>query len=159
VVLGTTLEVEAAIAQLAGSGVDMGRISISGKDQRPRKQVIAYYMSGDHIGYWGAQNNVLNRIWVNLSGWAFFYLPDIGPVLVAGPLAHWIITALNNAPIFGEMSAVGMGLYTVGIPRESILKCEAALAEGKQLLLVHGSTHEVDEARLMMGQLGGLVLQ
>ena len=68
-------------------------------------------------------------------------------------------TALNNAPIFGEMSAVGMGLYTVGISRDSILKCEAVLAEGKQLLLVHGSTHQVEEARLMMGRLGGLVLQ
>ncbi len=101
----------------------------------------------------------MNSILEILSGWAFFYLPKIGPVIVAGPLAHWIITALNNAPIFGDMSAVGMGLYTVGISRDSILKCETALAEGKHLLLVHGSVTAVDKASLLMAELGERVLQ
>lgn len=154
----TALEVGALVRELEVSGFDMDRLSIAGKDQRPNQRVIGYYQSGDRIRYWGAPNSFFNEIWAMLSGWAFFFLPDIGPVLVAGPLANWIVTALNNAAIFGDMSAVGMGLYTVGVPKESILQCESALAAGKQLLLVHGSAHEVSLARELMHELGGPVL-
>ena len=42
---------------------------------------------------------------------AFFAIPGIGPVLVAGPLVAWIIGALEGAVVVGGLTAVGAGLY------------------------------------------------
>ena len=52
-------------------------------------------------------------------------------MVVAGPLAEWIIAALENAPIFSCLSPMGAGLYSIGIARDAIAECEAALAAGK----------------------------
>ena len=45
------------------------------------------------------------------------------------------------------MSALGAGLYSIGIPKDSVVKYEAALKSDKFLLLAHGTTDEVAKAR------------
>ena len=44
------------------------------------------------------------------------------------------------------VSALGAGLYSIGIPKDSILKYEAALKTDQFLLIVHG-TAEVAKAK------------
>ncbi len=146
-VFDTTLELSSAIHQIQFSGFDAGRLSVAAKDRRPASQVVGYYRDGAQMRYWGELGALWNEVFGLLSGWGFFVLPNIGPLLVAGPLATWIATALNNAPIFGEMTAVGVGLYSVGISRDSIRIYERALRDGKFILLVHGPASEVQEAR------------
>lgn len=82
-----------------------------------------------------------------LVGSAFFAIPGIGPVLVAGPLVGWIVGALEGAVVVGGFSAIGAGLYGLGIPKDSVLEYEAALKTDKFLLMVHGTTVEVEKAR------------
>jgi len=81
-----------------------------------------------------------------LFGSAFFAIPGIGPVLVLGPMVAWIVGALEGAAVFGGLSAIGAGLYSMGIPRDSILQYEMAL-KTDNLLMVHGSASEVEKAR------------
>ena len=78
-----------------------------------------------------------------LFGAAFFAIPGIGPVLVAGPLVAWIIGALEGAVVVGGLSALGAGLYSIGIPKDSVVKYEAALKSDKFILLAHGTAAEV----------------
>jgi hypothetical protein len=82
-----------------------------------------------------------------LFGAAFFAIPGIGPILVAGPLVAWIIGALEGAAVVGGLSALGAGLYSIGIPRDSVVKYEAALKSDKFLLLAHGTADEVAKAK------------
>ena len=82
-----------------------------------------------------------------LFGAAFFAIPGIGPVLVAGPLAAWIIGALEGAVVVGGLSALGAGLYSIGIPKNSVVKYELALKSDKFLLLAHGTADEVAKAK------------
>ena len=82
-----------------------------------------------------------------LFGAAFFVIPGIGPILVAGPLVAWIIGALEGAVVMGGLSALGAGLYSIGIPKDSVVKYEAALKSDKFLLLAHGTADEVAQAR------------
>jgi hypothetical protein len=82
-----------------------------------------------------------------LFGSAFFAIPGLGPVLVAGPLVAWIVGALEGAVFVGGLSAVGAGLFSLGIPKDSVLKYETALKTDKFLLVVHGSAEEVEKAR------------
>jgi hypothetical protein len=85
-----------------------------------------------------------------LFGSAFFAIPGIGPVLVAGPLVAWIIGALEGAAVFGGLSAVGAGLYGMGIPKDSVIQYEMALKTDSFLLMVHGTASEVAKAKAII---------
>ena len=47
----------------------------------------------------------------------------------------------------GGLSALGAGLYSMGIPENSILKYETAVKSGKYVLIAHGSDVETVHAR------------
>jgi hypothetical protein len=42
---------------------------------------------------------------------------------------------------------VGAALYGLGIPKEAVLRYEAAVRRGKLLLIAHGAVDEVGKAR------------
>src|SRR5271155_4267373 len=90
--------------------------------------------------FWGG-------LWGLLVGAAFFWVPGVGPLLVAGPVIAWIVGALEGAVVVGGLSALGAGLYGLGIPKDSILQYETALKTDKFLLLAHGSQDEVTKAK------------
>ena len=81
-----------------------------------------------------------------LMGAAFFFVPGIGPVLLAGPLVTSVVAALESAAVFGGLSALGAGLYSLGIPRNSIIKYETQLRAGKFLLLMTAPMEEIEKA-------------
>jgi hypothetical protein len=81
------------------------------------------------------------------DGAAAFAIPGLGPILVAGPLVGWIIAGLEGAAVVGGVSAVGAGLVSIGIPKDSVLKYDVALKTDKFLLVVHGSPDAVAKAK------------
>ena len=76
----------------------------------------------------------------------------MGPLLVAGPLVSWIIGALEGAVVVGGLSAIGAGLYSLGIPKDSIVQYETALKTGKFVLIVHGSRDEATRAKEILNR-------
>jgi hypothetical protein len=85
-----------------------------------------------------------------LFGAAFFAIPGVGPVLVAGPLVAWIVGALEGAVVVGGLGAIGAGLYSIGIPKDSVVKYETAIGSDKFLVLAHGTADEVAKAKDIM---------
>jgi hypothetical protein len=146
----THAQAEQAVKELQRSGFDMKKMSIVGKDYHTDEHVVGYYNAGDRMMYWGKLGGFWGGIWGMLFGAAFFAIPGIGPVLVAGPLVAWIIGALEGAVVVGGLSAVGAGLYSIGIPKNSIVTYEVALKSDKFLLLAHGTADEVAKARDIM---------
>ena len=49
--------------------------------------------------------------------------------------------------VVGGLSALGAGLYSIGIPKDSVVKYEAALKSDKFLVLAHGTGDEVAKAK------------
>ncbi len=74
-------------------------------------------------------------------------IPGLGPILAAGPVVGWIVGALESAVVVGGFSALGAGLYSMGVPKDSIVKYEAALKTDQFLLIVHGTAAEVAKAK------------
>lgn len=140
-------EAETAIKDLQHSGIDMKKLSLVGRDFHTDEHVIGYYNAGDRMKYWGKTGAFWGGVWGFLFGSAFFFVPGIGPLLVAGPLVGWIVGALEGAVIVGGMSAIGAGLYSLGIPKDSILQYETALKTGKYVVIVHGTAEEAANAR------------
>ncbi len=143
----THVEAEAAVKELQRSGTNMRTLSIVGKDTHADEHVVGYYNAGDRMKYWGKNGAFWGGFWGLLFGSAFFAVPGIGPVLAAGPVVAWIIGALEGAAVVGGLSAIGAGLYSIGIPKDSVLEYETALKTEKYLLLVHGTIAEVERAR------------
>lgn len=143
----THVEAEEAVKELQKSGFDMKKLSIVGRDYNTEEHVVGYYNAGERMKYWGEMGAFWGGIWGLLFGAAFFAIPGLGPVLVAGPLVSWIVAGLEGAAVIGGVSAVGAGIYSIGIPRDSVLKYDTALKANKFLLLAHGSAEEVVRAR------------
>jgi uncharacterized membrane protein len=140
-------EAEAAVQELQHSGFDMKKLSIVGRDQHTDEHVIGYYNAGDRMKYWGKTGAFWGGIWGLLFGSAFFLIPGLGPLVVAGPLVGWIVGALEGAVVVGGLSAIGAGLYSLGIPKDSILQYERALKTGKFVVIAHGTAAEAARAR------------
>ena len=49
--------------------------------------------------------------------------------------------------IVGGLSALGAGLYGMGIPKDSVLRYETAVKSGKYVLIAHGSDVETVHRR------------
>lgn len=140
-------QAEHAIRELQRSGFDMTKLSIVGRDYHSDEHVVGYYNAGDRMMYWGKLGAFWGGLWGMLFGSAFFLVPGVGPLLVAGPLVMWIVGALQGAAVMGGLSALGAALASIGIPRNSILKYEASLKAGKFLLILHAMPEDVERAK------------
>jgi heat induced stress protein YflT len=142
----THTEAEAAVRELQKSGFDMQKLSIIGKDYYTEEEVVGYYTTGDRMKAWGKAGAFWGGLWGMLFGAAVFMIPGIGPLLAAGPVVGWIVGALEGAAVVGGLSALGAGLFSVGIPKDSVIKYEAQIKAGKFVVVAHGSLDEVSKA-------------
>jgi uncharacterized membrane protein len=143
---------EVAVKELQQSGFDMKKLSIVGRDYHTDEHVVGYYNIGDRMKVWGKRGAFWGGLWGMLFGSAFFLIPGVGPLLVAGPLVSWIVGALEGAVVVGGLSAIGAGLYSLGIPKDSIVRYETALKTDKFVLIVHGSKDETTHAKEILNR-------
>ena len=54
---------------------------------------------------------------------------------------------MEGAAVVGGLSAIGAGLYGMGIPKDSVVEYELALKTDKFLLMVHDKASEVEKAK------------
>src|SRR5579871_5896488 len=141
---------EAAVRELAKSGFDMKTLSIIGKDYSTEEGVVGFYNAGDRMKAWGKTGAFWGGLWGMLFGSALFVIPGVGPLFVAGPLVAWIVSALEGATIVGGMSALGAGLYGIGIPKDSVLNYETQIKAGKFVVIAHGTRDEVAKSKTIL---------
>lgn len=146
-VYNTHVEAEAAVRELQRAGVDMHTLSIVGKDYQTEEEVRGYYTTGDRMKSWGKTGAFWGGLWGVMFGSAFFLIPGIGPLLAAGPVVAWIVGALEGAVVVGGLSALGAGLFSIGIPKDSIIEYETHIKSGKFVVIAHGSTDEVNRTK------------
>ena len=143
----THSDAELAVKELQRRGMDMRSLSIVAKDYHTDEHVVGYYNVGDRMKRWGATGAFWGGFWGLLFGSAFFAIPGVGPLLVAGPLVGWIVGALEGAAVVGGIGVVGAGLVSMGVPKNSVVEYETAIKSDKFLLIVSGSAAEVTKAR------------
>jgi len=149
-VFDTHDQAEGAVHKLEKGGFDMKHLSIVGKDYHTDEHVVGYYNTGDRMLYWGRLGAFWGGFWGLLLGSGFFWVPGIGPLLVGGPLVLWIVGALEEAVVLGGLSALGAALYSIGIPKNSVLQYETEVKTGKLLLVAHGTPDEVELAKELL---------
>ncbi len=124
------VEGEEAVQALQNAGSDMRTLSIVARDPHTDEHVVSYYNHGDRMKYWGKTGAYWGGFWGLLIGSAVFAVPGVGPVLAAGPVIAWIVGALEGAVLIGGLSALKADNF---------------------LLMVHGETKKVENARDTLG--------
>ncbi|MHB8174477.1 MAG: general stress protein [Nitrospirota bacterium] len=147
-------QAEKSIKELHLAGFDMKKLSIVGKDYHPEEHVIGYYNAGDRMKVWGKLGAFWGGFMGLLFGSALFVIPGIGPLIVFGPLVGWIVGALEGAVVVGGLSALAAGLYSIGIPRDSVMKYDTAIKSAKLLVIAHGTADEVAKAKSILDTAG-----
>src|ERR1700684_1090596 len=143
----THTEADQALKELQSGGVDMHKLSIVGKGYHTEEHAVGYYNVGDRMKYWGKLGAFWGGFWALLFGSAIFMIPGLGPILAAGPVVAWIVGALESAAVVGGVSALGAGLFSLGIPKDSVVKYEEAVKTDQFLLIVHGTAAETAKAK------------
>jgi len=146
----THKDAEDSIRALERLGFDMKNLSIVGKDYHTEEHVVGYYNTGDRMKYWGGTGAFWGGFWGLLFGSAFFWIPGIGPLLMAGPIVASVVATLEGAVAVGGLSALGAGLYSLGIPKDTVLQYETAVKLDKFLVIAHGTTDELAKAKRVM---------
>jgi hypothetical protein len=150
----THLQAEAAVNELQRTGFDMTKLSIVGRDYHTEENVVGYYNTGDRVRFWGKWGAVWGGLAGILFGSAFLFIPVVGHLIVLGPLVSWIANGVAGAAVVGALGAVGAALYSIGVPKDSIIRYEAALKADKFLLVCHGTESEVSRARDILATTG-----
>lgn len=142
---------EAAIKQLAGAGFAMKQLSVVGKGYHTEEKVVGFYNAGDRIRFWGSRGAVWGALWGLFVGGLFITIPVVGPLVLLGYVAATAIMAIENAVVVGGLSALGAALFSIGIPKNSVLQYEAAVKADGFLVMAHGKAEEVARAKAILG--------
>ncbi len=147
VTFNTHTEAEDAVKELQKSGFDMKKLSIIGKDYHTEEDVVGYYNMGDRVKKWGKFGAFWGGLFGLLFGSAFFFIPGVGPLMIAGPFVSSIVGGLEGAALVGGLDALGAALFSIGIPKDSIVNYKTAIKNEKFILVVHGSLDEIENAK------------
>ncbi len=151
-------QAEQAVSKLQKSGFNMKQLSIVGKDYHTEENVVGYYNLGDRMMQWGSTGSFWGGIWGLFLGSAFFFIPGVGQLLIAGPFVSALVGALEGAVALGSISALGAALVSFGIPEDSVVEYETEIKAGKFMLLAHGTHSEVEKAREILGIGDGILV-
>lgn len=138
-----------AIRALRDSGVDPAKLAVIGRGVHSEDRVVGFYNTGKQIKRWGAYG----ALWGGLWGWllfGLFWIPGVGHVTAAGWIVANLATAAGGAAVGGGIGALAAALSAVGVPDDAIPQYESALKADQYLIVVHGTAHDVDSAKVIL---------
>ena len=145
---------ENALQELKNTGFDIEHLSIIGRAHPTEQNIVGFHNPGDRMEYWGKLGAFWGGIWGLLVGAAVLIIPAIGPVVIAGSAVTLIVAALEGAIAVGGLSALGAGLFSLGIPKDSVIKYETSVKAGKFVLIAPGDAAEAEKARAVLQTCG-----
>jgi hypothetical protein len=145
-------QAEAAIRSLQNAGIDMKHLSIVGKDFHTEEHALGFYNLGDRMKFWGKLGAFWGTIGAMLFGSALLFIPVVGHVIVLGPLVSTFVEALEGAALGGSAGLFGGALFSIGIPKDSVVRYEREVKAGHFLVVAQGSAAEVETARSLLAK-------
>ncbi len=155
-VYDTHQQAEQAIRLLSADGFDVKKLSVIGKGYHSEEHPIGFYTLGDRIKTWGGIGAFWGGIWGLLVAPAVFFIPGLGLMAMAGPLVSLLVGALEGAVVVGGVSALGAALMNIGVSKEDVIKYQTDLSADKYILMVHGSSADIESARSILGNVHSL---
>jgi hypothetical protein len=140
------LDVLKALDELARSHVDLRQVSVVGTDFHTRENVYGYYSTSGRLEAWGSFGAFWSSVCAALSGSGFFFIPGLGPLVLAGPVVGWLVAALGKGVLVDGLSSLGAALAEKGVPPKAMHHYEVAVRDNEFLLVTSGPLPEVTKA-------------
>lgn len=141
---------ETAIKNLTTAGFEMKNLSLVGKGYHTEEKVIGFYNVGDRIKFWGSQGAFWGGLWGLFLGGVFLAIPVLGNVIILGALATAVVSAVEGAVVVGGISGLAAALYSLSVPKNSVIEYEAAVKADGFLVMAHGSAEEITHAKAVL---------
>lgn len=145
---------EAAVKKLIAAGFEMKKLSVVGKGYHSEEKVVGFYNVGQRIKFWGLRGAFWGGLWGMFLGGLFVTVSGVGPVVILGYLAAIALGAVENAVVVGGLSALGAALYSIGIPKNSVVQYEDAMKADGFMVMAHGTADEMARAKTLLGPTG-----
>jgi len=143
-------EAEAAVHALDKGGFPIDQVSIIATNLESEKHVHGYVTACDTSKAGAATGAWLGGLFGLLAGAAFIWVPGIGPLVVAGPLAAALLGGIEGAIGGAALGGLLGGIAGWGISKEHILKYEEVVKGGKYLVIAHGTADDVAKAQALL---------
>ncbi len=141
---------EIAVKKLTAAGFAMKNLSIVGKGYHTDEKVVGFYNAGDRVKFWGTRGAFWGGFWGLFLGGLFMTIPVVGHVIVLGYLASIAVAGIENAVVVGGLSALGAALYSIGVPKDSVIQYETAVKTDSFLVMAHGPAAEISRAKTIL---------
>jgi hypothetical protein len=142
---------ESAVKELIAAGFEMKNLSVVGKGFHTEEKVVGFFNLGDRVKFWGSRGAFWGGLWGLFFGGLFLTIPVFGHVVVLGYLAAAAASAIEGAVVVGGLSALGAALYSIGVPKNSVIEYESALKADGFLVMARGSAEDVARAKTILG--------
>jgi hypothetical protein len=143
---------EAAVKSLSEAGFDMKQLTLVGRGFQSDEKVMGFYTAADRVKFWGSRGAFWGGFWGLFFGGVFMTIPVVGHVIILGYLAAVAISAAEGAVVVGGLGALGAALYSIGIPKDSIINYEADMKADRFLVMAHGTPDETARAKQILAQ-------
>lgn len=141
---------ETAVKKLVASGITMKNLSVVGQGYHTEEKVVGFYNTSDRVKFWGVRGAFWGGLWGLFLGGLYVTIPAVGSLVVLGYLAAAVVAAVENAIMVGGLSALGAALFSMGIPKDSVIAYEAAVKADGFLVMAHGTAEEVARAKSIL---------
>ena len=145
---------ESAVKKLLAAGFEKKKLSVVGKGYHSEEKVVGFYNVGERVKFWGLRGAFWGGLWGLFFGGLFVTIPGVGPVVILGYLAAMALGAVENAIVVGGISALGAALYSIGVPKNSVVQYETALKADGFMVMAHGTADEMARAKAIMSTVG-----
>jgi hypothetical protein len=141
---------EEAVYKLDRGGFPIKQVSLMAQNLQSERRANGYVTVSD-VGRTGAMTGAwLGGLLGLLTGVAFMWIPDFGPLIVAGHLTSALLALVGG--VDGVVVGAAWGgvlsiLVGVGVSQEHITKYKNSVKAGKYVVIADGSDEEVECAR------------
>jgi uncharacterized membrane protein len=141
---------EKAVKTLTAAGFEMKNLTVVGKGHHSEEKVTGFYNIGERVKFWGSRGVFWGGLWGLFFGGLFIATPLSAPVMLMGFLATMIISGVETAAVAGAAGVLGAALYSIGIPKNSVLQYDADIKADNLLVVARGPTDEVERAKVVL---------
>jgi hypothetical protein len=147
-------QAEEAVRKLGVGGFPIQHVSIIAQNLGTEKKVHGFLTSCDVAKASAKTGAWVGGIFGLLVGAAFFWVPGVGPLIVAGSLGSAMLGGIEGAVAGAAVAGVFGWLASLGISKQHIIKYEEYVKAGKYLLIAHGTPEDVKKAQQILGSSG-----
>ena len=149
-------QAERAIAELKWLGFDVKDLSVFRKAHL-NEEFVGLYTAGERLLARGSSAAFWERMWSLLGDGAFFHVPGIGEIVLAGPFIHTLVATADKGVAVGGLSALGAAIHSLGIPRGRSLSHKIGIMAGQCAVVALGSPELASKATTLLAAIHGVI--